>query len=345
MKRRDKRRPSIFLSSLVAALMAGVAVAAGGAARANDTTLYIGYSPGGGYDTFGRLLAAHIGRHLPGTPNVIVRNMPGASSMVLANYLYSVAPRDGTAFGAVAPGIVTAALYKTQGVNYDARRFTWLGSMASEVALVVAWHQAGINSIQDVMERELIVGTANPGSGNHDYPTVLNAVVGTKFKLVPGYPGQTEIIVAMERGEVQGVASWNISGIFQSRPQWLPERRIVPLLQLAFAKHPTLPDVPLVLDLAKTDADRQVLELVFAQQAMVRPYIAPPAMPAERASALRGAFDAALKDPALRADAKKRRVEISGEMTGEDVLALVERLYATPQEVIDRAAQALAAGR
>ncbi len=328
------------IAALAACGVASLAQPAGAQAPRN-LEFYVGYSAGGGSDTQARIVANHIGRHYPGAPNVVVRNMPGAGTITLANYLFSVAARDGGTFGIIAGGAVTAPLFKTKGAAYDPREFTWIGNVSSEVSIAAAWHTSGVKTLADAMQREVVLGTAGPGSGNHIYPLVLNAVLGTKFKLISGYPGSNEVAIAMERGEVQGTGSWNISGIMQSRPDWLKDGLLIPLVQQSLSKHPSLPDVPLVTELGKTEADRKVLQLIFAQQVISRPLLAPPQIAPERAQALRAAFDTTMKDAAFLDDAAKRRMEITDPMTADQVKTLLNELYATPSDVIERAIAAV----
>lgn len=338
------RAPLRAATGALCAALAATGALASAESRAQtprNLEFYVGYSAGGGSDTQARIVANHIGRHYPGAPSVVVRNMPGAGTITLANYLFSVAPRDGHTFGIIAGGAVTAPLFKTKGAAYDPRDFTWIGNVSSEVSIAAAWHTSGVKTLEDATKREVVLGTAGPGSGNHIYPLVLNAILGTKFKLIAGYPGSNEVAIAMERGEVQGTGSWNISGIMQSRPDWLKDGLLIPLVQQSLAKHPSLPNVPLVTELGKTEADRKVLQLIFAQQVISRPLLAPPQIPADRAQALRAAFDTTMKDAAFLDEAAKRRMEITDPMTGDQVKALLVELYGTPADIVERAIAAV----
>jgi tripartite-type tricarboxylate transporter receptor subunit TctC len=303
--------------------------------------LVVGYSAGGGYDVVARLLAAHMSAHIPGSPTIVVRNMPGAGSITAANYIYSLAPKDGRTFALVAGSAIMAHLFRVKGVTYDPRNFSWIGSLTSEVSLAVAWKTSNINKIEDVLDHEFIVGTSGPGGGNYIYPSVLNSLLNMKFKLVSGYPGSTEIALAMERGEVSGLASWNYSGIKQARPTWLADGTIKPLVQLSLRKHPSLPNVPLVLDLAKTQEQRDILEVIFAQQYMARPFIAPPSIPVDRLADLRKAFLETAKDPKFLSEAERARLEVVDTMNNADVEQLLDHLYSRPANILDKVAAAV----
>ena len=301
--------------------------------------IFVGFTPGGGYDAYARFLARHIHRHIPGNPNAIVQNMPGAGGLTLTNYLYGVAAKDGTMIGTIEPGSVFEPLWENAGAQFDATQFNWLGGMNSEVSTCQAWHTSPVKSLEEARETVMIVGGTGSSDGNYIYPKVLNEFVGTKFKLVAGYPGTTEIYLAMERGEVHGICGWFWSSILSRRADWLNEKKIIPLVQLALEKHPDFPNVPLAIDMAKTEDDRKALELILAPTKMGRPYIAPPGLPADRVQVLREGFAATMKDAEFLADAKKLDFEINP-TTGDELAAIVQRIYATPKAIVQRAAQA-----
>lgn len=307
--------------------------------RGKQITIFVAFTTGGGYDAYARFLARHINRHIPGEPKAIVQNMPGAGGLTLTNYLYAVAAKDGTVIGTIEPGSAFEPLWRNPGAKFDATKFVWLGGMNSEVSTCQAWHTSPVKSLDEARKKVMVVGGTGSSDGNYIYPKVLNEFVGTKFKLVSGYPGTTEIHLAMERGEVDGICGWFWSSILSRRADWLTEKKIIPLVQLALEKHPDFPDVPLALDMAKTEDDRKALELILAPTKMGRPYIAPPGIPADRITALRDAFSATMKDPAFLADAKKLDIEINP-TTGEELTAIVQRIYATPAAVVQRAARA-----
>lgn len=305
--------------------------------KGKEVRLLIGTPVGGGYDTYGRFFARHLPRFLPGHPTVIAQNMPGAAGVTMANHLYHQAPKDGTVIGSGAGSIATAALFGASGARYDARRFTWIGSLNSEVGLVISWRDSPVKTAQDLFTKELIVGGSGYTDGNVIFPNTMNNVLGTKFKVVPGYKGTANIALALERGEVGGMGSWHYSSIMSSRPDWLRDGKINVLIQLALAPHPKVHNIPTVLDLAKTDEQRAVIELVFAQQDMGRPFFAPPDLPAARAKTLRDAFKAMVKDPEMLREAESRQFEINQPMPGEDMAKLIGRLHDMPAGAIARA--------
>ena len=305
--------------------------------KGKEIRLLIGTPVGGGYDTYGRFFARHLPRFLPGSPTVIAQNMPGAAGVTMANHLYHQAAKDGTVIGSGAGSIATAALFGASGARYDARRFTWIGSLNSEVGLVISWHDSPVKTAQDLFTKELIVGGSGVTDGNVIFPNTMNNVLGTKFKVVSGYKGTATIALALERGEVGGMGSWHYSSIMSSKPDWLTDGKINVLVQLALLPHPKVANVPTVVDLAKTDEQRAVIELVFAQQDMGRPFFAPPDLPPERAKALREAFIAMVKDPEMLQEAESRQFEINQPMPGEDMAKLIARLYAMPKDAIARA--------
>jgi tripartite-type tricarboxylate transporter receptor subunit TctC len=299
---------------------------------------FVGYEAGSGYDLYARLLARHYGASIPGHPNVIVQNMPGAGSIKAANYLHEVAPRDGTQIGMTGRGTPMTPLLGGKGATFkDDKSFTWIGSMNNEVSVCVAWQGTGVKTIQDAMQRELTTSATSLGADDTTvFPSVLNAMIGTKFKWITGYPGGAAMNLAMERGEAQGRCGWSWSSVKSTQPDWLKDGKISLLLQLSLTKHPDLPDVPGIMDFAKDGAQRKVLELIFARQVMGRPVLAPPSLPPDRTQALRRGFDATMKDPAFVADADKGQWEITP-VSGEEIEELMARLYRTPPDILDLA--------
>lgn len=325
---------------ILAGALAGL-FAVAGAAHAQDfkgKTVILGYGGGvgGGFDTYAQLLAPHIKRHLPGAPNVIVQGVPGAGTLAAANYTFEIAPPDGTFIGIASGNTATAKLFRTPNIRFDPNKFVWIGSMTSEVAAVIAWHTTGITSIEDVKKRKMIVGGGGATSGNVISPTVMNRMFGTQFDIIRGYSSSREAMLAVERGELDGVGSWNYSSIKAAHADMLRDGKIKILLQLALSKHPDLPNVPLITDLAKTPEEKSILELIYAPQEMGRPLFAPPATPANVANTLRRAFDATLADPVFQADAAKRRIDINSPMTGEQVAALIGRMHDQPESVLEK---------
>lgn len=308
--------------------------------KGRNVELYIGYSVGGGYDLYARVLARHLGKHIPGNPGVIPKNMEGAGSLRLANWLYRVAPKDGSAIGTIGRGTGFDPVLGVSAAQFEGPKFTWLGSANDEVSVCVAWHTAGISRFEELFEKPLTVGGTGASADTDQFPRILNAVLGTKMKLVTGYPGGNDVALAMERGEVQGRCGWSWSSVKSTHGAWLTDKKMTVLVQLALAKHPELPDVPLIGEFAKTDEQRQILKLIFARQVMGRPYLAPPGVPQDRADALRKAFMDTMADKDFRADAEKAQIEITP-VPGESVGRLMTEIYQTPPEIAKRAADAL----
>jgi tripartite-type tricarboxylate transporter receptor subunit TctC len=338
-----------ILRATAAAIVLAMAVAAAPAQNVADfykgknVELYIGYSVGGGYDLWARVLARHMGRHIPGNPTIVVKNMEGAGSLRLANWLYRVGPKDGSVFGIIGRGTGFDPLLGQQAAQFDATKFTWIGSGNHEVSVCVAFEgRAGISTFDDLRTKEMTVGGTGASADTDQFPKVVNGVLGTKMKIVSGYPGGNDVVLAMERGELQGRCGWSWSSVKATHGSWIAEKKLNILVQLSLQKHPDLPDVPLIIDLAKTDEDRQILKLIFARQVMGRPFLAPPGIPAERVEALRQAFTATMTDPAFMADAEKSQLEVNP-VAGDDLQTLVAEIYRTPPEVAKKAAQLLVA--
>ena len=336
--RNGKFAPAIVaaLFSLLASVAIVFAQTASDFYQGRNINLYIGYSPGGAYDLYARVIGRHMGAHIPGNPTLIPQNMEGAGSLRLANYLYRVAPQDGTALGTIGRGIAFDPLLIGQGDAFDAPKFNWIGSANNEVAVCVAMKNSGITKFEDLFTKELTVGGTGASSDTDQFPRVLNGVLGTHFKIVQGYPGGNDVVLAMERGELQGRCGWSWSSVLSTRKSWLEDKRMIVLVQLSLTKHPDLPDVPLVMDFAKTDQQRQILKMIFARNVMGRPYLAPPNLPADRVAALRKAFMDTMKDKDFLAEADKMRLEINP-VSGEDVEKLVKDVYATPPDIVARA--------
>lgn len=304
--------------------------------KGKNIDLYVGYSAGGGYDLYARTLARHMGKHIPGNPTIVPKNMTGAGSLVLANWLYNIGPKDGTAFGIIGRGTPFDPVLGNAKAKFDATKFTWLGSANNEVSICVAWHTSGITKFDDLLTKELVVGGTSSSADTDQFPKIINGVLGTKMKIITGYPGGNDVGLAMERGEVQGRCGWSWSSVLSTHLQWYKDKKFTVLMQLALEKHPDLPDVPLIIDLAKTDEQRQILKLIFARQVMGRPFLAPPDLPMDRAAALRKAFMDTMNDPDFRAEADKAQMEITP-VSGEALAKLVKEIYATPPELAHKA--------
>jgi tripartite-type tricarboxylate transporter receptor subunit TctC len=305
--------------------------------KSRTVDLYIGYSAGGGYDVYARALARHMGRFIAGNPTIVPRNMPGAGSLVLANWLYNVAPRDGTAFATIGRGVAFDPLLGSTKAQFDASKFNWIGSMNDEVSVCVAWHTTGISRLEQVMATELTVGGSGPAADTDQFPKVLNDTIGTRFKVVTGYPGGNDIDLAMERREVMGRCGWSWSSVIATHKHWIDESKINVLVQLSLSKHPDLPGVPLVMDFARNDEEKQIFRLVFARQPMGRPFLAPPEIPSDRAAALRKAFMDTMQDAAFLAEVGKMKLEINP-VAGHAVQQMVREIYQTPKSVTDKVA-------
>jgi tripartite-type tricarboxylate transporter receptor subunit TctC len=306
--------------------------------KGKTISMAIGYPAGGGFDAAARLLIRHMPRHLPGNPSMIAKNVPGAASLRAANYLFNVAPKDGTEIGIIGPSVPFGPLWSREGVSFEAMKFNWLGSLDRWVSIALVWHTAKVQTLEGALKTEVVAGATGSGDMTVTYPRLLNAMLGTKFKIVPGYQGTPDLNLAIERGEVDGRLGWCWDCLKIDKPEWVSGKKVTILLQFAFAKHPELADVPLVMDLAKTEADRQLMRLSFANQEMARPFLAPPGVPADRVAALRAAFEATARDPAFLDEAKKLNMPINV-ATWQEIESLLREVYATPQPVIDRAAK------
>jgi tripartite-type tricarboxylate transporter receptor subunit TctC len=296
----------------------------------------IGYTTGGGYDAYARVLARFIGKHIPGQPGVIAQNMPGAGSLLATNWIANAAPRDGTVIGAINRGIPFEPLTGGQGLQFDPLKLGWIGSLGKEVNVTIAWHTSKTQKAEQLFTDGLIVGGTGSGADSAIYPAIMNNLLGARIKLIAGYPGGNDVNLAMERGEIEGRPSPSWSSLRSSRGDWVRERKIVPLWQLSLSKHPDLPDVPLAIDFAKTPEDRQIMEFFFARQEMSRPFVTAPEVAPERLKALRDAFMATTKDPEFIEAAKTQDVELDP-ISGAEIDDLLKRVFATPRHVLDRA--------
>jgi tripartite-type tricarboxylate transporter receptor subunit TctC len=301
--------------------------------QGKQVTIVVGFSAGGTYDATARLFARHLGRHLPGKPTVIVRNQPGAGSLVATTALHATLPKDGTALGVVGGGVVLEPLLGNPQAAYDPRRFNWIGGRTRDNFLCLVWHTVPVHTLQDVTRRETVVGATGPGSRTLSYPRALNELMGTKFKVVSGYPGGNEITLALERGEVEGYCGWALGSIKTRAPDWLRDGKVRPLAQFTLSK-PDLPNVPLAADVAGSERGRRAIEFLAADSVLAWPLVAPPDLPAERVAELRTAFDAMMRDPQLLAEAAAQGLDVDP-VSGPEIAELVQRLYGTPPEVIE----------
>ena len=303
--------------------------------KGKSVDLYIGYSAGGGYDVYARLVARHMGKHIPGNPTVVPRNMEGAGSLRLANWLYNIGAKDGLAIGAVSRGAAFDPLFGSPGAQFDAEKLNWIGSANNEVSVCAAWTTSGVATYEDMLQKSLLMGGSGGAADTDQFVHVINGVLGAKMKLIAGYPGGNEINMAMERGEVQGRCGWSWSSVVATHPQWLRDKKVNILVQLSLTKHADLPNVPLIMDLARNEEDKRVFGLVFARNVMGRPFVAPPNVPPERIEALRKAFMATMKDKDLLAEAEKTALEVNP-VSGEEIQKIVIDAYKTPPAIVKR---------
>jgi tripartite-type tricarboxylate transporter receptor subunit TctC len=336
------------LRALLLSLLA-LAVSAG-AARADaiedfyhgrQLRFIIGSNNGGGYDSYGRLLAAHLGRHIPGHPTIVAENMPGASGTKSATYLYEIAPKDGTVLGMFNQSMAQRQMLEPQLVPFDTSRFNWIGAMGSSVNIFITWHASGVATLEDAKTKPVVMGALSDDGGNAVYPLLINKFLGTRFKVVLGYQGGNTIQLAMERGEVDGRGSVVWSGFKANWSSWLEQGKAHVILQIGLAKDPDLPDVPLLLDLARDPTQAAIFRFISSDTIMNFPVIAPPDLPPERVAALRRAMTETLEDPVFLEDAQHRALPIRGS-SGETVQKVVASMIATPPDVIRRLKQSLA---
>lgn len=301
-------------------------------------TLNIGYSAGGGYDLYARALARHLGKHIPGEPNVVPENMPGAGSLKAIAYIAKVAPKDGTAIATFARGMPFYPLLFSP--DFDATKLGYIGSITKDTSLCITWNTSRVKRWDDLFTGEANFGGEGKRSDPDMFTTLLTQEFGAKVKLVTGYPGTADMTLALERGELDGLCGISYSTLTSAHQDWLRGKKINILFQVALEKDPALPDVPSLLDLTKTPKQRQVTELASAPQEMARPFAAPPDLPPERLAALRRAFDDTMKDPDFLADAAKAGLDVNP-MTGEALNSLVTKLYATPKDIVQEAARVM----
>lgn len=303
---------------------------------AGKTVTMICSAPAGGaVDTNARLVARFLAHHVPGKPTIVVRNMPGGGHTAATNFLFNQAPGDGSYIGSIINNMPLHQAIGGQGVRFDARKFHWLGSTGVSNLLITAWHTTGIKSVEDVKKRELVMGSTGVGSGTYVYTNALNHLTGTKFKMVMGYKGVTDIDLAMERGEVMGRGGMSYSAAIYEHSDWLKDGKLVILAQVGLARDKTLPNVPLLSELGNTDDDKRILRLVSSPVSVGRPFLAPPATPADRVAALRKAFDETMADKGFLDEAKKISMEINP-LTGDELTKVVEDILDTPQALLKK---------
>ena len=317
-----------------AALVATSTTVTAQPAEQGQYRMLIGFGVGGGYDIWGRTVARHMSKHIPGNPTIVPQNVPAAGSLAAASTIYVSAPKDGSVFALIGRDAPLAPITNQPGARFDPTKMSWLGTPTRETNVCVAYHTARVKSVKDLYEQELIMGDVGPGSGTRIYPKALAHLLGMKFKLVGGYKSSADVMLAMQRDEVQGICE-SFDSIRSRRPEWLANKTVNILFQGAAEASSDLPGVPLIQDLARNTEERQAIDFLYAGQGIGRPFVAPPGMPSDRLAMLRKAFDATMKDPEFIADVKKQKLDLDP-IDGERLSALINKVYATPKAVIDR---------
>ena len=336
MKYDVKRFSLIGATIAVAMLGQGAALAQTPFYQGKTITMIVGYTPGGLYDTTTRLVSRHIPRHLAGNPTVIVQNMPGAGGTKALMHMYSVAPKDGTVFGMVKRSYATDPMFETDAPEYDPNKVQPIGSTSAETSIVATWHTSKVKTFEDTFKHEMTVGATSSTDGTVRYAQLVRRITPAKLKIVSGYPGGNDVTLAVERGEVDSKFGWSWGSVKSRAKEWLDQKKINIVLQMGLKKADDLPNVPFIMDYAKTEVDKQALELVFAPTAFAWPIVAGPGVPAERIAELRKAFDATMKDPEFLADARKLDIE-SEPIGGEEMAKVVARLSTFDKAAVARA--------
>ena len=348
------RRPSCIHAAafhraavaLAGAIVTAAAIAQGAAAQSVESfykgksiDLIIGFTQGGGYDVYARVVARHMERHIPGTPKIVPKQMTGAGSRKAAGYVFNVAAQDGTTMATADQSLPLQQALEEPGLQFDAVKLLWIGNVNADINTLATWHTHGIKSIEQCKTQEVVLGATGPNT-SAQYPQVMNNLIGTQFKIISGYPGGADINLAMERGEVAGRGSNAWASWKSTKADWLKEGKIDILVQIGLEKAPDLPNVPLLMDLAKNDEDRAVLRLLSAPTAVGRPLFSTPNVPMERVTALRRAFDATMQDKAFLAEAEKAQLDLNP-VAGEKLQEIVNEIVAAPKPVARRLAEAL----
>lgn len=327
---------SVCLLLIIGAVQTTHAQPAAGYYRGQSISMVVSSSAGGGYDTLSRAVAKFLGRHIPGNPSVIVRNMPGAGGILAMNYLANVAPRDGLTIGQVQNNTPFEPMFGTKEASYDATKMIWLGTPSVETALLIVWHTSPVITIEDARRVPMTAGASGANSTPSFYARLLNELLGLKLKIIPGYPGQNEAFLAMERGELDTYGDTFWSALTSTKPDWISENKVRILLQYGPQKEAALPDVPYGPDLVASDDDKKLFEAAYAPLAAGRPFVAPPGVPAERSAALRAGLVATFKDPDFLAEAARTHLIINQPISGETMQEEIARVYQMPQRIIER---------
>lgn len=308
--------------------------------KGKQVTSYVGYPPGGGYDIYGRLVSKAIVKYIPGHPGIVNMNMPGASTLTLANHLWNVAPKDGTAYGIINPSqLFDPILRHDSNVRFNPAELTLIGNATNTAQVFVAWHTSGVTSIADLKQKELILGSPGKSGDVYTSSLALKNVLGLKLRIISGYPGTPELMMALERGELSG-RLWNYDSLIATKPDWIKDGTIRILAQLSQQKHPDLPNVPLATDFAANEDDKKVLQVISYSTELSRPFVAPPGIPADRVKALRDAFMAAMKDPEFIAEANKLQLGVSP-TSGAEMERILKEAYALPPAMVQKVRNAL----
>jgi tripartite-type tricarboxylate transporter receptor subunit TctC len=307
--------------------------------KGKNVTLQVGSGAGGGYDIVGRVVARHIGQYIPGQPNIVVQNVPGGGSLNLANQFANITPRNGSVFGIMNDGMPTTPLLNPKAAHFDPRKFNFIGSPSEETQVLVVWHTSPVKTLDDVFKKELVVGATAPGGAPYDYPLVTNVVLGTKYKVVKGYPGNSETMLALQRGEIQGDAGLGWESAKADQMEAMKRGDLLVVAQYGMQKYHELENVPL-FPLGKTKEDREILELLYARQLYGRMFVAPPDVPADRLAALRSAFEKTMKDRDFVAEMGKLSIEVDP-VSWQTLRDLTDRIYKTPSAVLARMQAAL----
>ncbi|MGH6768465.1 MAG: Bug family tripartite tricarboxylate transporter substrate binding protein [Xanthobacteraceae bacterium] len=332
----DQGRCLVVVSLAAAGMfLPGVAIAQPAAEfyQGKQIDMFIGTPGGGGYDQYGRLLGRHMSRHIPGAPTFVFKNMPAGGGRQAMNHVYNVAPRDGTAFGITIRNIAFDPLMGVSATLIEGLKLNWIGSLNNEIPVCVSWHATPFRTVADTRKAEIVMGSSGPTASDSVHAKMLNHIAGSRIRIVLGYKGSGSVHLAMEKGEVQGRCGLGWDSIVSRYPHWIKEKKINVLAQFGMSKHRDLPNMPLILDFAKTDEHRQLADLLLAPLEMGRPFFAPPGVPKDRIALLRRAFDATVKDPEFLADAEKQHVGLHA-ISGDAVQKLVQRIYSTPKPVV-----------
>jgi tripartite-type tricarboxylate transporter receptor subunit TctC len=329
-----------LLASLCAVLGPTPAAAQAGFYKGKNIDLIISTGVGGGLDANARVVARHLGNHIPGNPTIVPKNLPGAGHIKAANFVFNVAPKDGTVIATFIPVFVLAQVLDRGAAQFDPAKFEWLASTSSNNSTLWVWHTAGVNSVEEATKKQVLMGATAPGSYTMIYPTVMNSIVGTKFKLISGYQSAADVGLAIERGEVQGRAGNNFNSLKAESGEWLRSGKIKLIAQVGLERDPEYPNLPLMSDFAKSDSDRQILKLFSTDVVIGRPFVTSPGVPAERVALLRKAFADMMKDPAFLKDAATAGLDVTA-VDGVRIQKIVADLVATPADVVAKAKLAM----